>query len=381
MPAAPINLSISIFNYMKRFLKKLSLYLLIPLFIICVNYFSDPASLYHEDYESGIADNLMKGYNVTNVYNLNERILQKKLIKNNPDCPEAIVLGSSRGMLLNKFISKSPSLFNNAMSKSVLEDFMAIYELYEQRGCPVKMVIISLDPWMLNDHNEAKLWKGLSHEYQSFLGKLYDKEPNYEFIDFSEYESYSQLISFTYFKSSVYYISKGIGRKDTKVTKIAENVGYTRLADGSVSWDTQFRDAPQAVVDRRAKDAVAMDPVEFLGKFDHLSVHYKKLLIDFVSYLQRKHIKVEFLLAPFHPVVYSAFMRKNNYRNVLVTEDFFKSIAKQKGIEVYGSFDPAKFNFDNSDFYDGFHCNVDALTKIMNSRTSSRQKSIKIGEL
>lgn len=362
---------------MKKFLKKLSLYLLIPLLIICVNYFSDPANLYHEEYELSIADKLLKGYNVTNVYNHNERLLQKKIIQNNPVCPDAIVLGSSRGMILNKFISQSPSFFNHSMSGSVLEDYIAIYELYEQRGCPLKLVIISLDPWVLNDNNGETRWKSLQSEYNSFLEKLYKKHSTNTILNFGSYENYSQLLSFSYFKNSVYYLTKGIGRENAKATNVADNYGLTRLPDGSISWSAQFRDAPQTVVDRRANDVLATDPVEYLGKFDHLSDHYKRLLVDFVTHLQRKHIKVEFLLTPFHPVVYSSFAVKKDYRNVLASERFFKSIAKKKGMEVYGSFDPAEVNLNNSDFYDGFHCNMNALTKIINLRMRSMQKNNK----
>ncbi|HEY0771452.1 MAG TPA: hypothetical protein VGD31_14065 [Sphingobacteriaceae bacterium] len=362
---------------MEKFLMKLSVYLMFPVLIISVNYFADPANLFHEDYESSIANNLMKGYNVTNVYNHNERLLQKKLIKNNPLCPEEIALGSSRGMLLNKFISQSPSFFNNSMSGSVLEDNIAIYELYEQRGCPIKLVIISLDPWILNDNHGEKRWKSLEPEYNSFLSKLYKERETEGFIFFNNYENYKQLLSFSYFKSSVRYLIKGIGRKDAKATRLAENNGLTRITDGSVTWDAQYRDAPQAVVDRRANDIIAVDPMEYLGRFDHLSVHYKNLLINFVSYLQRKQIKVEFLLTPFHPVVYSNFMQKKHYRNVLASEEFFKTLARDKGIEIYGSFDPRKTDLVSSDFYDGLHCTADGLVKIMNTRMINRSKPIK----
>lgn len=332
-----------------------------------VNYFSDPASLFHEDYELGIAEKLTKGYHVTNVYNHNERLLQKKVIQNSAVCPETIVLGSSRGMMINKSLSQSPSLsfYNNSMSGSVLEDNIAIYELYELRGCSLKEIIISLDPWILNDNNGEERWKGLENEYASFLAKLYNTHQDGSVLDLGRFGKYSELISFSYFKSSVHYLLKGMGRDDARATKIPQNPGLTRLNDGSVTWDAQFRNAPQSTVDRRARDIVAVDPIEFLGDFDHLSVRYKKLLIDFVSYLQNKKITVKFLLTPFHPVVYSAFMKKKDYRNVLASEVFFNELAKTKGIEVYGSFDPGMADLDNSDFYDGFHCKGQALVKIM----------------
>lgn len=362
---------------MEKFLKKLSIYLLFPVLIISVNYLGDPANLFHEDYELSIAKNLMKGYNVTNVYNHNERLLQKKLIQNIPDCPQVIALGSSRGMILNADISQSPSFFNNSMSGSVLEDKISIYELYERRGCPIKRVIISLDPWILNDNHGEKRWKTLEPEYNSLLSKLYKKREFNGLLFLSNYENYKQLLSFSYFKSAVRYLVKGIGRNDARATRLAENNGLTRITDGSVTWDAQYRDAPQAVVDRRAHDIISTDPMEYLGRFDHLSGHYKKLLEDFVSYLQSKQIKVEFLLTPFHPVVYSNFLRKGDYRNVLASEVFFKRLAKKRGIEIYGSFDPHKTNLVSSDFYDGLHCTANGLVKIMNTRMINRSKSIK----
>lgn len=359
---------------MKKFLQKLSLYLLVPVVIMSVNYFADPANLFHEDYEQGIAHNLLNGFHVTNVYNHNERLLQKKIIQNNPVCPQAIALGSSRGMILNRSISQWPYFFNNAMSGSVLEDHLAIYELYEERGCGIKVVIMSLDPWLLNDNNGEERWKGLENEYETFLKKLYPAHSALPFSNLNQLETYRQLLSFSYFKNSVYFLSKGMGRKDAIITTSPVNTGLTRLIDGSVTWDANYREAPQSVVDRRAADMIAMGPIEFLENFDRLSPHYKTLLSDFVSYLQQRDVQVKFLLTPFHPLVYASFMQQKEYRNVAASETFFRGLAAQKGIEVFGSFDPAKSELNNTDFYDGFHCNVNALVKILNPGTSIKRK-------
>lgn len=97
---------------MKLYLKSLLLLLPIAIFIIAINFFVDPANIFYNGYEKGIAEHLVKGYNVTNVENYNERLLQKYFIDNMKDCPDIIALGSSRIMQLNSPFLKEDKFIN-----------------------------------------------------------------------------------------------------------------------------------------------------------------------------------------------------------------------------------------------------------------------------
>jgi len=356
---------------MKKFLWKLMPFTMFPVTMIIVNYTVDPANLYRKNYELGIANYLSKGYNVTDVINYNERKLQKDFIETMKVAPSEIALGSSRIMELHKAEITDPGFINNGVSGATFEDELAIYQIYEEKGCAIKKVILELDPWMLNDNHQQTRWKTLEKEYHEFTNKLNNKQAfanQKQPLISSDYTSYLELVSFSYFKTSFEYLTRRIDGR-YKPTRQVLNVGFTRLTDGSISYDSKYRNASFTEVNNKVEDLISNDPVYSLGEFNVLSTHYKNTFTEFIEYLQKKDIKIEFFLSPFHPVVYNYFKTKKAYRNVFAAENYFRNIAKQYNIKIYGSYNPAVFDLDYTYFHDGLHCNTKALNKILNTAT------------
>ena len=168
---------------MKRFFKKLLFILPIPVIIVLINYFEDPANLFNVKYEKGIVEYLVQGYNVTNVVNYNDRMLQKLFIKKMKDCPTEIVLGASGVFLIDSSFSTDTHFINNGMGGASFEDYLAIFYLYEKKGCKIQKVVIGLSPYLLNDNLDQDRWKSLSTEYNTFLKKVksYNLKIKYQF--------------------------------------------------------------------------------------------------------------------------------------------------------------------------------------------------------
>jgi hypothetical protein len=332
----------------------------IPLFIISVNYFEDPANLFQGGkYESGIVKCLLNGFNVTNVSNYDERLFQKFFIEEMPNCPEEIVLGSSRVMLISsEYIHRK--LVNNGVSGATLEDDMAIFHLYEKRGCRIKKIILGLDPYLLNEHNDEVRWETLDKEFKEFAEILSIRTDN--IVGKLNRIKYEELFSISYFNTSFGYLVHGTS-KAYRSTKEVFNEKLTRLQDGSISYGVKFRDiSPNKTIDL----AMDSDKINYsMNNFTRLSERYKNMFSKFVSYLQVRHIEVDFFLAPYHPLVYSIYKNNPHYRTVTDSEQFFIEYAKQHKIRVFGSYNPAKFGLDNSYFYDGEHPKGNAIKFIL----------------
>jgi len=67
-------------------------------------------------------------------------------------------------------------------------------------------------------------------------------------------------------------------------------------------------------------------------------------------------------LSPFHPVAYEGI--KEKFPMVLGAEDYLRDFASKQNILLMGSYDPAKYNFENKDFIDGSHGNEKVAKKI-----------------
>ena len=57
-----------------------------------------------------------------------------------------------------------------------------------------------------------------------------------------------------------------------------------------------------------------------------------------------------------HPKAYEFIAKQVKYANVFESEDYFKKLLNKK-YKVIGSYNPYNVDLNESDFYDGMHCN------------------------
>lgn len=347
---------------MKSFIKRFFL-AVTPILIIVsfVNYFGDAANIFKKDYEKNIANDLLKGNNVTNVANHNERLLQKYLINNTSFCPDVLVVGASRSMLINSTYFKGETFFNHSVSGATIEDLIAIVEMYREKRCLPKKIIIGIEPYFLNANNNQKRWETLELEYQTFINRIPNnsikKEDNLAFktkIFLKKSFIFKELLSPFYFKSSVLELIMNKNNKAPFVTDKIANKAFTKLSDGSVNYDERYREASNEIVEEKVSSFLARDISNF-ERFDKLDIPLQSKFISLIDYLLLNNVKVEFFLAPYHPKVYEFITHTAKYKNVIKSETFFESLALKKQIKIIGSSDPNKFNLDSPYFYDALH--------------------------
>jgi len=358
---------------MKLFVKRFFL-VVMPILIIVsfVNYFGDAANIFKKDYEKNIANDLLKGNNVTNVANYNERLLQKYLIKNTSFCPDVLVIGASRSMLINSTYFKGETLFNNCVSGATIEDLIAIVEMYRQKKCLPKKIIIGVEPYFLNSNNNQKRWETLELEYQTFINRTANdslkKEDNLIFkthIFLKKVFVFKELLSPSYFKSSVLELIMS-KNSDPFVTDKIANKTFTKLSDGSVNYDLGYREASNEMVEEKVSSFLARDISNF-ENFDKLDIPLQSKFISLIDYLLLNNVKVEFFVPPYHPKVYEFITHTAKYKNVIKSETFFESLAWKKKIKIIGSSDPNKFNLDETYFYDALHLKEKGISEIFKS--------------
>jgi hypothetical protein len=346
---------------MKKFILKLIIILApILFFVVSVNYFGDAANLFSIGYEKKIADEILKGNNVTNVYNYDERLLEKHLINNSTLCPDVLVIGSSRVMLINSSDFQKQPFLNVGVSGASIEDLLAIYQMFEQKKCLPKKIILGLDPWTLNINNGQTRWMTLNQEYLI----LYNQLTNKNIVTKDEHieSKYFQLVSPSYFKGSLKKMLLASSKPIATNTKI--NKTFTKLVDGSITYDLEYRSATPNEIEKRAIGFISGD-IYSIEKFDKLSPEIRYLLEKFIKHLRSNHIEISFFLAPYHPKVYSFIAKSDKYSKVIESENYFRDLGLKYEIKVIGSFNPNRLNMDGSYFYDGMHCNEKGIEKTL----------------
>jgi hypothetical protein len=216
-----------------------------------VNYFVDPAQLFNRNhYEQGMAEILLKGLNVAGISNYDERFLQKHYIAGLKEKKDIIVLGSSRPLQISSKSFPGASFHSHGVSGASLEDDMAIFEMYLERNIEPKVIILGLDPWLLNKNSGQDRWKAIGEHYDRFASRigLDNRFSNPFFIwrdsGFFRIKKYLQIFSLSYFQSSVLYLrTQGKDKKgkyfSTDLRELDVNVV---LSDGSYSFEKKYRD-------------------------------------------------------------------------------------------------------------------------------------------
>ncbi len=348
---------------MKKFILKIVNYVIpVAFVIISLNISIDPANIV-TGIESEIAEYLCEGKNVTGVgiFNLNERSLQKHIISNLEVNPTTLVLGSSRVMLIGENLLGEGTR-NSGVKGASLEDLIAIYQLYAKNNISFKKIIIGVDPWFFNEYNEKDAWETLKTEYYSFF------ENKKSSLTMTTLKEYFQLIMPSYFQASLKLIPRLLSDDNVsyKPTNKTANVTFTRLADGSITYDEKYRAANLRIINERVREYINSPNLYALKSFnsisDDLFTNFKK----FIRKLQSKNIDIELVLLPYHPDVYNYIQQNPEYFNVINCEKKIVTFAENNNIPIAGSYNPDMLDFEPSYFYDGMHLKPKGVKKVLN---------------
>lgn len=360
---------------MKHFLINLIKFLPIVFIIAVTNIVVDPANIYTKKYEKEMAELLLSGKNIAGLKNYDERLLQKELIQKENICPDTIIIGSSRVMTLSDEAIDIENYRNHGMSGAGLWDYMGILGLYESTDKMPNHIIIGLDPWVLNENSGDARYQSLAPYIDNFKESIHGRK-NLETKNKKRpsLEKKLQLLSIPYFQSSIKEVLKAPksvlkwgGKRDfygTEERNVEEAIYYV---DGSMEYNREYREKDIERVNADAK-AYVTGNIYQIENFDSLSEAYCIELEKIIDYLQARGVQLVFYLPPYHPYVYKYIETNEKYQMVLRAEEYFRDLGLEKGIAVYGSYNPELLGCTEKDFLDGMHlkrCNVSASWKKM----------------
>ncbi|MFC1558568.1 hypothetical protein ACFL40_04350 [candidate division KSB1 bacterium] len=358
----------------KLFIKKMFLLLPIPIIIVVVNYFADPAQLFKSGrYEKNIAKLLHQGNNVANVSNLNERLLQKYFIEGLKERREIVVFGSSRSMQIGYEIYNNESFFNNCLTGASLEDYMALYNIYRRKGLIPLKVIIGVDPWIFNINNGQKRWKFLITEYKSIFKIMNSSKDSKVTSNIGTLiNKYYQIISPSYFQQSVKKIILSFNKSERNMDQIyitqEEFPDETMIRrDGLRRYSKAMRTITIEEIDNLARKFNTSNNKYSIEDYKVLDPKLKLHFEQFITLLLNDGVEISVFLPSYYPMTYEYLVSSRNYRIIDDVENYIRKIADTYNIKVYGSYNPKRINFTEEDFYDEMHPKTEAVSRLFQS--------------
>ncbi len=346
--------------------------LIMSLLLSCAalfNFIVDPAHLFGRgQYETGVAAYLLNGKNVANIGNYDERLLQRIIIENDKKSRDVIVLGSSRSMQIGLDLFPGESFMNHSVSGAGLGELVAIHEMYVRKNKRPHVLIIGLDPWLLNRAGGYRRTKSLEEEYNLAAVRLGMNQQHAGWTTITNQAvKFSELVSISYLRASWQALREKKNTTGFYATDENEANVPIRRKDGTVSYSRKERERTAAEVEIIAQQYAASHPVYLLGQYYQLDHETQKMFEALLRDLQANGTQVVFFLPPYHPYVYKVLTTDSRYAMLGEAEKYFRSVASSLGIRVIGSYDPLASKVSGDDFLDGMHLKDEGIRKMFSA--------------
>lgn len=347
---------------MRDFIKR-GLIFIIPLVLIIIltNYFVDPANLFSSEFEEELADILINDQNAAGVYNYDERIFQREYIERMENKNETAVLGSSRSLQIRDEMIDSDGFFNHGVSGAVLEDYIAITEIYRENDKLPDKIILGINPWIFNRYNVEERWRSVEEYYYSFFDSDYQLDESLMERQFGR--NFMQLFSATYFQASFEALIKGQAFKDIEATEEESLDVPTKLSDGSLVYQRPRKNISPEDAEIEAQNYIR-NGVYSLENFSELDSDYLNQFEQLIEFYQQEGVELVFYLAPYHPLVFDYLDDNEKYHIIYQVEEYIREFAAKNKIEVVGDYSPYELNLDQGDFHDGMHPKENVMEEI-----------------
>lgn len=324
--------------------------------VISVNYFVDPANLYHEGTVTKLVDCLNDGKNVKIPANIDEGVFQEKRIATMTWNPETVIIGSSHVMYMP--FDDGSMVYNAGMSGAYLGDYYALIGLLQYYDKMPKKIIIGVDPWTFMRGSLDGKHPSL-HRYAEYMKKNIDgSQDTYyggNYID----DKLKELVSLSYFQSSVEYARKNRLRKaEEHVEAVSDDLigdDAKILVDGrrvpSVKNFLTQQEIDEEILKLLNKGTMYQMGTGFKDVQHDNIADFEKLL----QYLQANGVEVSIYLPVWHPKIYSFFCESEAFSGVKRIEDTIRKIGYGYHIPVHGGYDPRDCGITENDFMDYLH--------------------------
>ncbi len=358
----------------------------VPLFTFYFSYIIDCSGFFQGDLEMrAVADMVLGGTDITGYEQLNarERDIIQIMASNIDPKPDTIALGSSRILQLTKEASGSENFFNFGVTGGDVADVMGIFYYFDKLGALPETVIIGLDPWHLR--NNILDYRSDKELYTEFLNEKLGYDIIYEAEDDSA--AFEALYSPQYFQDNIVFSQRddsGVSGPEPVVGDIENQTTEVKCSDGSLKYDVDFRNRS---AEEQALDAVyqAENPL-YMTSYPEMDTELLEQFDKFFAYAVEQGVTIKIVMPPYHPLTYDGIVELNElepgrYGGFLATEPAIRELCAKHGIQVYGSYNPSAIEGVTADnFYDGLHCDTDALEKSLWGYTTPDGSSIQSAE-
>ena len=339
--------------------------LILPLLIIGgTNYFFDPDYTLRKNYIPPLVEALSNGEMISGPVNINSRLLKSQWIENLPECPEVLVMGSSRTLNLSHVAFPRKTFFNASVTNCTFQDMYAFLNLFEKNHEKLpQTVIVCPDQWLFGNSFTEKRWLINRDDFVEMTNKIGE-------INLSSFPSkwnlekewIKELFSVRYFLRSVNYHGK------VEKFNICHSVDSSKmmfLPDGSRHLPDQLIHIPENELLQHAENYFYSSKDE---QFKNLDPIQCQLFERMILYLKERNCELVLFIPPYHPETFNLLKQSPETVGVFMANQFVMDFAEEYQINVIGDTNPKNLNLLSEDFYDAVHLKQEPLINLFKNQ-------------
>ena len=353
---------------MKKFIFSIAGFVaVIYLTIFGINYYVDPANLFHDSVIGDMVEKLSDGNIIENPGDIDEGQFVEQYAHSLSEAPDLLVLGSSRIMYLPwEEINDDP--FIGGLSGSYLGDYYGVVGIFESSvGLPGN-IVIGVDPWAFYTDALSGRHTSIS-EYAKYEKELVDTgnsniEPD---VSANTGRKIRELFTFSYFQASIKSLYSRVRTNGLGALADTGKKNVTIALDDSIGDVSKIIPNGRRVMakeafftvaenDESVNSMIAQQAIYQLGSgFSELNNSNLQEFEDLIVYLQDRGVNVEIYLPSWYPSLYDHFCENDNYSGIIKLEDYLRDFAMKRNITVHGSYNPYISDIHKDDYADWLH--------------------------
>ena len=224
-----------------------------------------------------------------------------------------------------------------------------------------KTMIIGVDAFLFNTSHDNERWQDLS-AYENYMSVIlhgkFDEgnlHPQKETgMDMSKW------LSLDYFRYNITLLPQK-KRFLVSYTDDWETERYLKHYDGSIAYQRQLREGDVSAVEELTRQSMEQHVVYRLTDYHEIDQEHWERFAGLTAWLQGQGVEVILYLPPYSPLMYNYIESEEAFQITLEVEEKVKELAKERGIALYGSYNPAGCGLEMTDLYDVYHVKTEKM--------------------
>lgn len=345
---------------MKKWFRAVLFVLPLCVMIAFVNWYVDSYAYLRVTYEEIGRQMVEERSNVTGLEesDFNDRNLLLSCLKQQ-EAKEVLVQGSSRVFTFEHAMFGTDSFYNAGLSESTIYDLLAVTGiLVEENKLPEKM-IIGVDAFLFNESTNNEKWKELE-SYEKYMEEILSGGIPASVKAKNIGTNCDKFLSLEYFRYNVTLLPEK-ERFEVTYTKDWEADRYMKHYDGSVAYQKELREVDRQDVISLTQQSIEEHVVYRLTDYKEIDAASLRYFEELLAYLQEEGVEVILYLPPYSPMMYDYIKSDEHFSLVFTVEERMKQIASDRGIALYGSYNPEQSGVEMTDLYDVYHLKTEKM--------------------